>query len=297
MDFAGTESARQLVLGATRRSRRQELMHGSVINKAIRTAGAVEVHVIPARRPAKHVEPATPPARRIALPVPRRIAAWVLALVAPAAIALGLLPLRPSLGLAGALLCVLIAVVGAALLGGVRPAVLATIVGVVLCDFFYTEPLYSFHVQNLVDVVALITFSVVAVAVGGLIDLLTRQGVQVACANAEAANLSRLAADSMVSAGDLTDLVGAVRRAFDLDAVAVLRRQASGWQVEATAGRTCLEHPDQAQCSVEIARGRVLALGGARLTDRDATLLRVFLDELKISLLQSRGAAERRGWE
>ncbi|UZG55241.1 hypothetical protein [Rhodococcus opacus] len=45
---------------------------------------------------------------------------------------------------------------------------------------------------------------------------------------------------------------------------------------------------------MEIARDRVLALVGAELTDRDATLLRVFLDELKISreraLLHPRGA-------
>ena len=35
-------------------SRRQELLHGSVINKAIRTAGPVEVHVIPARHPVNY---------------------------------------------------------------------------------------------------------------------------------------------------------------------------------------------------------------------------------------------------
>ena len=51
VDYARAESARQLVPGATRWSRRRELLHGSVINKAIRAAGPLEVHVIPARRP------------------------------------------------------------------------------------------------------------------------------------------------------------------------------------------------------------------------------------------------------
>jgi two-component system, OmpR family, sensor histidine kinase KdpD len=36
LEFARSEGAGQLVLGATRRSRRNELLYGSVINKAIR---------------------------------------------------------------------------------------------------------------------------------------------------------------------------------------------------------------------------------------------------------------------
>jgi two-component system, OmpR family, sensor histidine kinase KdpD len=51
LDLVRFEQAHQLVLGATRRSRRDEFWHGSVINQAIRSAGAIEVHVIPARRP------------------------------------------------------------------------------------------------------------------------------------------------------------------------------------------------------------------------------------------------------
>ena len=63
LDFARNENAQQLVLGATRRSRRQELLHGSVINKATRTAGPVEVHVIPARQPRRQT-----PAIRLTVP-------------------------------------------------------------------------------------------------------------------------------------------------------------------------------------------------------------------------------------
>ncbi len=57
VDFAKAEGARQLELGATRRSRRTELLRGSVINKAIRAAGPIETHVIPARRPPRRAEP------------------------------------------------------------------------------------------------------------------------------------------------------------------------------------------------------------------------------------------------
>ncbi len=285
VDFARSEGARQLVLGATRWSRRRELLHGSVINKAIRAAGPIEVHVIPARRPARQVEPSAigtpPPPRRVQLPGPRRVAAWALAVIAPVTVAAALVPLRSSLGLAGALLCALVAVVGVALLGGFRPALLATVTGVLAADFMYTEPLYSLRVAHAVDVVGLITFLVVAAAVGGLVDRLTRQGVQTARARAEAEDLARLAADSMTVPGQLTEAIGSIRAVFDLDAVALLRRDGAGWRVDASAGRTRLENPDQAAYSLELPDGRVLALTGARLTSQDAALLRVFLGELR----------------
>ena len=88
-----------------------------------------------------------------------------------------LVPLRSSLGLAGASLCALVAVVMVGLPGGLRPALLATGVGVLSSDFPYTQPLCSFRVAHMVDVVGLITFAVAA-AVGGLVGRLTRQGVQ-----------------------------------------------------------------------------------------------------------------------
>lgn len=287
VDFARSENARQLVLGATRRSRVQELMHGSVINRAIRAAGPIEVHVIPARRPPRRIEPATvgapPPRRQIALPGPRRTSAWVLAVTAPVVVPLALVPLRSSLGLAGALLCTLVAVVGVALLGGIRPALLATGVGVLASDFLYTQPLYSFRVGHLVDIAGLITFVVVAVAVGGLVDLLTRQGVQAARARAEAENLARLAADSLAAPRQLAAAIASVRQIFDLDGAAILHRTAAGWQVEAAEGKTRLEHPDVSGYCVELADDRVLALAGSRLSEQDATLLRVFLGQFRLA--------------
>ncbi len=285
IDYARAESARQLVLGATRWSRRRELLHGSVINKAIREAGPIEVHVIPARRPPDHAEPATigaPPPRPVVLPGPRRAAAWTLAVIAPILVTLALVRLRSSLGLAGALLCALVAVVGVALLGGFRPALLATVTGVLSADFLYTQPLYSFRVTHLVDVVGLVTFVIAAAVVGGLVDRLTRQGVQAARARAEAEDLARLAADSIAAPLPLDEAVRAIRDVFDLDAVAVLRRGDAAWQVEASAGKSPLEHPDQADYTVQFARDRLLAMSGDRLTSQDAALLRVFLEELRI---------------
>jgi len=287
LDFARTEDARQLVLGATRRSRLQELLHGSVINKAIRTAGSIEVYAIPPRRRALHVSAAKvaapPPTRRVTFPGPRRAAAWALAVVAPLVVTIGLVPLRASLGLAGALLCALLSVVGVALLGGIRPALLATGVSFLASDYLYVAPLYSFQIARVVDLVALITFVAVAAVVGGLVDVLTREGVRVARADAEAANLARLAAELVAAPPGLADTIGSLRSTFDLDGVAVLRRTAVGWEVEAAVGQIRLDDHERAAYSVELDRDRVLALDGTRLTEQDTTLLRRFLDQLRLA--------------
>ena len=286
LDFARNENAHQLVLGATRRSRRQELLHGSVINTAIRTAGPVEVHVIPARRPPRRrpaIRLTVPSLRQVPLPGLRRLTAWILAVIAPVAITVGLTPFRAPLGLTGALLCNLLAVLCVALLGGVLPALLATAVAVLLSDYFFTQPLHNLRVSNAVDVVALITFGIVAVAVGGLVDVLTRQGVRAARADAEARNLARLAAGAMASPRDLSEAVDSIRRTFDLDAVAVLCDTGTGWNVETAVGATQLQHPDQADYQVQIGTGRVLAIIDAGRTARDTAPLEAFLTELRLA--------------
>ena len=193
------------------------------------------------------------------------------------------MPLRSSLGLAGALLCTLLAIVGVALLGGFRPALLATATGVLAADFLYTQPLYSLRVAHLVDVVGLVTFAVVAAVVGGLVDRLTRQGVRTARAEAEAEDLARLAADSLFAPPRVQEAVTSIRAIFDLDAAAVLHRDGRSWHTEASAGKVRLGEPREAAYGVELAPGRVLALSGARLTSQDAALLRVFLGQLRVS--------------
>ncbi|MCC3314112.1 sensor histidine kinase [Nocardia africana] len=289
LEFARDSGAHQLVLGASRRSRLEELLHGSVINKTIRTAGSVEVHVIPARR-GRHEHRAYP--RRIPalwppqLPVPRRVAAWVVAIVAPVAITLALAPVRSSIGLGGALLCDLFGVVGAALLGGVMPALLATALSVLLADYFFTAPVHTFRVADWVDLIALITFGGVAIVVGGLVDLLTRQGLRAARSTAEARNVARLCADTLVHQDDLSVSVDTIRGAFALTSVAVLRSTPAGWSLEAASGTQPPTEPGQGTIDVGIGPGRVLAVRTDR-APRSGDLLDTFLAELRTATQRS----------
>jgi two-component system sensor histidine kinase KdpD len=287
LGFALAEDAAHLVLGATRRSRRYELLHGSVIGRALRDAGPIEVHIVPwkpdgARR--LQQAPSEWGGRpRLSLPGRRRLVAWLLAVLAPVLLTVALVPFRSSLGVGGALFCVLIAVVAVAAIGGVAPAMLATVEGVLLGDFYFTVPFHSFRVDRAIDIIALVAFAVVAVVVGILVDVLSRQAVRVAGAQAEAENLARLVADSVASPPEsLSELVAALRRTFELDSVAVFRRDGDKWVPAATDGSPVPSQPEHASFAATLTDGTVLTLTGARVTEADAALLRAFMTELRL---------------
>ena len=101
-------------------------------------------------------------------------AAWTLAIVGPALIILVTLPFRSTIGNAGVLLCVLLAVVATGALGGVRPALLAAVVGYLLAVFFLASPYLTLSAATPGDVVALIAFAIVGGSIGMLVDNLRR---------------------------------------------------------------------------------------------------------------------------
>jgi signal transduction histidine kinase len=104
----------------------------------------------------------------------RRVAAWVLAAVGPALVALGLLPFRSSIGLAGLLFPLLLAVVFVAVVGGARPALVAIAVGFAAGAFLFAPPYGSLRIDLQGDLVAAIAFVVVGAAVGVLVDTFAR---------------------------------------------------------------------------------------------------------------------------
>lgn len=262
-------------------------MHGSVIHKAINSAGPIEVHVVPARNPAQSAKRTKPTGRsgpqRVVFPAQRRAAAWAAAVLLPVILTTALLPVRSSLQLAGMLLCNLLTVVGVALLAGSPPAMLATGLAFVMSDFFFAPPFYSLRVGRVVDLITLITFVVVAGAVGYPVDVLGRQGLRTAHMSATSQKLLRLAADSLVHSEHVDAAIDSVRRTFGLDGACVLRWNVDSWSVEVAHGETTVVTPESAQFSVEIASGRVLALEGSRMTVDEVAALRSFLDQIRFA--------------
>ena len=296
--FAQREHAGVLVIGDTSHSAGRRLVHGSIARRTLRHIGPVEVYVVPpytsGRGAAPQAGERAAAGEPVRLPARRRLTAWALAVVAPVALMAALAPARSAIGLSGALVCALLAVVAAALAGGSGPAILATVIAVGAADFFFTVPYYSLRVTNMIDVIALIVFGLVGAVIGVLVHVLASRAWQTAHSQAEADQLARLAADAVTEPPQpLAEFAAELRSIFDLDAVGVLAGGGNDWQVLAAAGGPPPARPEAAQFAAEIGPGRVLVMDGAALTAADARLLRVFASEL----LLARRRAEQKALE
>ncbi len=100
---------------------------------------------------------------------------------------------RPHLDIADELLIYLVVVVAVTVLGGFWPAVLAAVAASLLLNWYFTEPIHTFTIQKPPELLALLLFVTVAVAVSSVVHLAARSAVQAARARDEAAALLELA--------------------------------------------------------------------------------------------------------
>jgi two-component system sensor histidine kinase KdpD len=138
--------------------------------------------------------PATPAAAGdAAIGLRRRLSGALLAAGLLPLLTLALTAARPHLDLADDLLIYLVAVVTITVVGGFWPAVLAAVAASLLLNWFFTEPLHTFTIAEPRNLLALLLFVTVAVAVSSMVHLAARRAVQAAAAREEAASLLELA--------------------------------------------------------------------------------------------------------
>ncbi|MEA2612616.1 MAG: hypothetical protein QOI52_575 [Chloroflexota bacterium] len=99
-----------------------------------------------------------------------RAVAWALAIIGPVIVAIGLLPVRPTVELAGFLSAALVTVVVVAAIGGFWPALASTAVALLLGAYLYTLPYDSLNFDLQGDLLAFVGFVIVAAVVGVLVD-------------------------------------------------------------------------------------------------------------------------------
>jgi signal transduction histidine kinase len=102
----------------------------------------------------------------------QRRLAWAVAIIGPVLIAAALAPLRPSVGLAGFLFGTLLAVVAAALTGGLRPALAGAAIAIPPGVYFFAPPYDNLAIEREGDLFVFIGFVVVAAVLGILVDQL-----------------------------------------------------------------------------------------------------------------------------
>lgn len=276
--FAKGENATQLVLGASRRSRFQELMGGSPVARVVRKAGDIDIHVISyeGARPRK----ARPPQSRQALSSARRISAWAIAILGPPLITWALLSWFDA-PLHNVLLVYLLAAVGAGVVGGALPAAVTAISGFFLANWYFTAPVRSWTINSADNLFSLFAFLFVSLVVGLLVGLSSRRAAEARRARAQAEALAATAAGGHPVFGtDERGLVRRIRETFGLEAASVLRRDGDSWLTLAWDGDIVLDRPDKGSEIIDLTGGAVLVILDGRLTTDDRAVLRAFAAQI-----------------
>jgi two-component system sensor histidine kinase KdpD len=291
IEFARAENATQLVLGASRRSRWVELTRGSVIKRVIRASGPIDVHVISHEVPEPQ-PPLADPRRTRALSTRRQVAGALVGVLLFPLLTVVMIALRESLGLPGALLLYLLAVVVVAAIGGIWPALVASVAAFLLANWYFTPPFHQLSIRKTEDLLALVAFLFVAGVVSGLVNLAARRTADAARARAEAETLALLGGQLMAEEDPLPLLMTTLRTTFGLTVIAILRRSGDDWIVEASTGTPVPRSPDDGELSIPIDTEMQLVVVGPGLPAEDLTLLRAFTGPLALAFERRRLRAQ-----
>jgi two-component system sensor histidine kinase KdpD len=294
--FARREKATQLVLGASRRSRWHEIVHGSFVARVTRLAGEIDVHVI-AHRAADDGDVVSSP-RRASPGLDRRrvIASWFLTVVGLPLLMVATVPLRDHIDLSTELLLVLCLVLGIAALGGKVVAVVAALASSLLVNWFYVPPYGTLTIAEGENLTALVIFVAVAVTVGSLVDVAARRSQEGRRARLEAEALARSTTSLAADPEPLPRLVDQLRTTFDLAGVRIVGTDASGALTLAEAGDVT-GSPTASMPLTTSLQGiaglqATLQVFGRPLSIDDHALLRVLADQLAIAIESQRLMAE-----
>jgi two-component system sensor histidine kinase KdpD len=200
--------------------------------------------------------------------------------------------MRDSLELPGTLLLYLLAVVAVAAIGGVLPALAASVAAFLLANFYFIPPLHEFAIHEGKDLIALIVFLLVAGVVSGFVHVAARRSAEAARARAEAETLARLGGQLMTEEDPLPLLISTLRTTFGLSAMAVLQQSGDGWIVETSAGAPVPESPEEGDLSIPIDSEMQLVVVGPGLAADDLSLLQGFTGQLALALERRQLRAE-----
>ena len=138
----------------------------------------------------------------------RQLAGAVLAVAGLPSLTALLNALQPHLNLSDDLLIYLVAVVAVTVVGGFWPAVVAAVGACLLLNWFFTAPVHTFTIAEPRNLLALVLFVTVAVAVSSVVHLAARREADAARSSKETESLLGLAQTVLGGAdtpGDVLD--------------------------------------------------------------------------------------------
>ncbi|MEU8674904.1 sensor histidine kinase KdpD [Streptomyces sp. NPDC048560] len=293
LEFARGVNATQIVLGSSRRKAWQYIYGPGVGATVARDSGPdLDVHIVTHEEVAKGR--GLPLARGNRLGRARILWGWAVGVGGPAVLSLFLRSLEDGPGLANDVLLFLFLTVGAALLGGLRPALASAAAGSLLLNYFFTPPTHTLTVQDPENFVAIVIFFAVAVAVASVVDLAARRTHQAARLRAESEILSFLAGSVLRGETALDALLERVRETFAMESVALLERQSDvdPWTCAGFVGPSPVVRPEDADVDMPVGDHMALALSGRVLPAEDRRVLGAFAAQAAVVLDRQRLVGE-----
>ncbi|MEV6651490.1 sensor histidine kinase KdpD [Streptomyces sp. NPDC051219] len=293
LEFARGVNATQIVLGSSRRRTWQYVFGPGVGATVARDSGPdLDVHIVTHDEVAKGR--GLPVARGARLGRSRIIWGWLVAVAGPALLALLLTNVDADLGLANDMLLFLSLTVAAALLGGLLPALASAAFGSLLLNYFFTPPLHRLTVADPRNIVAIVIFVSVAVAVASVVDLAARRTHQAARLRAESEILSFLAGSVLRGETTLDALLERVRETFSMESVALLERASDvdPWTRAGSVGPKPVGRPEDADVDMPVGDHMALALSGRVLPAEDRRVLGAFAAQAVVVLDRRRLVGE-----
>lgn len=162
VDFARKNNVNKIITGKPLRSRWQELLFGSLTNDLIRLSGTIDVYVVS--------DPSGPLPAPIS-PVLRPTSSWpryALSVLLVAFVTLISFPIYGHIHVTNLVMLYLAAVVISALYLGRGPSMVASVLGVLAFDFFFTEPRLTMVVSDSEYIITFLGLFIVSMAISNL---------------------------------------------------------------------------------------------------------------------------------
>lgn len=220
----------------------------------------------------------------------RQILAFVLAAGLPPALQF-VLERLPHDQLSTDMLVHLTGIVGVALIGGLWPAVGAAVLAGLIVNYFSVHPVGSLTVIDPENLLALLIFVVVAVAVSLVVDRAARLHKEARRAGAEAAVLVELSRRAVAEGNSIPAFLDQVREHFGVDGAGlwVIHESASGgtasWKIQDFSGGPRPANISEADTVEQLDGERMLSLTGKELSGDERRLLAAF-GALLLAMLQ-----------
>lgn len=278
--FARAENATQVVIGASRRGRVSTVLRPGVGERVVSGSGDMDVHIVSHDYARAGSRDKGAPADELG--PRRRLAGLVFGLVAPTLLSLVLHLTKDLHGLPIESMSLMVVVVATALIGGLAAAVVSAMVSAFLLNYLFTPPLYTLTIAEPENVVTLVIFVAVGIAVATVVDLAARRTTQARAARAEADALTVLAHSLLTSSQDTAGLLSSACRQLDARGAALLRREPGGAEVVVASCGDAPTSVERADAAAAVDDRSTLVLAGATLPATERGLLNAYAAYAKV---------------